>query len=121
MLVNLYFNLMKECVEGEEIFISGNIPELGNWSPLLTPKLNTCDQKQWELDLSIMVNEVEIIEYKYLSKTYNGLCIWENGKNRKIFMKSANCTDYWNESEVLNKKFPIFQTFLLAKTEESMF
>lgn len=76
----LDINLIVNTELGEEIYMVGNIPELGNWDYFRAKKLNYVKNDNWNGDLSI--KKEENIEFKFIKKNTSGI-IWENGENRK--------------------------------------
>lgn len=79
--------------EGEEVVISGNIPELGQWNPELALPLNEFTRNEWNLRLPLslfsMYKDIEcklIIRDKETKKNL----VWEDGPNRHLTISESN-------------------------------
>ncbi|KAG8907312.1 hypothetical protein FRB99_004761 [Tulasnella sp. 403] len=74
---------------GENVFVSGSIPELGNWDPSKALPLNRAVIpffNMWTGQLAL--NKSIDFEYKYIKKTGDSVS-WESGDNRR-FTRSSN-------------------------------
>lgn len=80
--------------EGEEVAISGNIPELGQWKPALALPLNEFQRNEWQIRLPLSaVALYKNIEYKLIirdSRTKDVLQ-WEEGSNRRLSVPDSAC------------------------------
>ncbi|MEU0371725.1 carbohydrate-binding module family 20 domain-containing protein [Streptomyces sp. NPDC006283] len=65
---------------GQNIHVTGNRPELGNWSPAGAPKLDPAGYPVWKLDVALPAGAS--FEYKYIRKDAAGNVTWESGANR---------------------------------------
>lgn len=87
------FNLRKETKVGQDVFLSGSIPQLGAWDtgkalPLSAGKY-TAAKPLWYVFERMRAGVS--FEYKYLVKTADGAAIvWESGSNRR-FDVPASC------------------------------
>jgi len=68
---------------GENIYLVGNVHELGNWDPnkAIGPLFNQViyTYPSWYMDVS--VPEGTALEFKFIKKDSNGNVIWESGSN----------------------------------------
>ncbi|MGW5422939.1 carbohydrate-binding module family 20 domain-containing protein [Streptomyces sp. NPDC003943] len=74
------FNVNATTVTGQNIYVAGNRPELGNWSPTAALKLDPASYPVWKLDVSLPAGTA--FEYKYIRKDAAGNVTWESGANR---------------------------------------
>lgn len=80
--------------KGEEVLLSGNIPEFGQWNPELALPLNEFVRNEWNirftLSLFLMYKDIEyklIIRDKQVKKTLK----WEEGSNRHLSIPDTGC------------------------------
>jgi hypothetical protein len=84
---------------GDYIFITGNVPELGNWGttfqtavgPMLDP-----NYPNWFLNVSLPAGAM--VQYKYIDIQANGNVIWEPGSNHSYTVPTsgtASENDNW--------------------------
>ncbi|CAL9650161.1 Alpha-amylase [Streptomyces sp. enrichment culture] len=80
---------------GQNIYVTGNRPELGNWNPGNALKLDPAAYPVWKLDVELP--EGTSFEYKYLRKDASGNVTWESGANRTATVTSTRTTlnDTW--------------------------
>ncbi|WP_432120371.1 carbohydrate-binding module family 20 domain-containing protein [Streptomyces sp. S1] len=74
------FQATATTVTGQNIHVTGNRAELGNWSPASAPKLDPAAYPVWKLTLSLPAGTT--FEYKYVRKDAAGNVTWESGANR---------------------------------------
>lgn len=74
------FNVNATTVVGQNIYVTGNRAELGNWSPSAALKLDPASYPVWKLDVSLPAGTA--FEYKYIRKDAAGNVTWESGANR---------------------------------------
>lgn len=75
------FHVYAETNYGENIYLVGNIPELGNWDPnLATEAFHNPEYPYWFLPVSVPVGKT--IEFKFIKKDEYGNVQWESGPNR---------------------------------------
>jgi len=102
-LVWIQFQINANTILGEEIFIVGSCPELGNWDPNKAIKLSTSGDKYplWiSQDIQIFLSAKKAkVEYKYIKKL-NGNVLWEMGRNRSLpevldkYLKKIKAADF---------------------------
>ncbi|WP_309049655.1 carbohydrate-binding module family 20 domain-containing protein [Streptomyces sp.] len=74
------FNVTATTVAGQNIHVTGNRAELGNWNPAAAPKLDPAAYPVWKLAVNLPAGTV--FEYKYVRKDAAGNVTWESGANR---------------------------------------
>ncbi|MFD7980873.1 carbohydrate-binding module family 20 domain-containing protein [Streptomyces sp. NPDC059071] len=74
------FNVNATTVSGQNIYVTGNRAELGNWSTTAALKLDPASYPVWKLTVSLPAGTA--FEYKYLRKDAAGNVTWESGANR---------------------------------------
>lgn len=91
-----------ETAYGSNVYIVGNVAELGNWDPdkAVGPFYNAtgsiCSYPNWFQDISVPAGAT--IEYKYIKKDGAGNVIWESGNNHVNTLPesgTATYTDGW--------------------------
>ncbi|GAA5214364.1 carbohydrate-binding module family 20 domain-containing protein [Streptomyces thinghirensis] len=82
-------------VLGQNIHVTGDRPELGNWNPGSALKLDPAAYPVWKLDVALP--EGTSFEYKYIRKDEAGNVTWESGANRTATVTSTRVTlnDTW--------------------------
>ncbi|MFF0512850.1 carbohydrate-binding module family 20 domain-containing protein [Streptomyces sp. NPDC004250] len=80
---------------GQNIYVTGNRPELGDWNPGNALKLDPAAYPVWKGDVELP--EGTSFEYKYVRKDEAGNVTWESGANRTATVTSARTTldDTW--------------------------
>jgi len=80
---------------GQNIYVTGNRPELGNWNPGSALKLDPAAYPVWKLDVELP--EGTSFEYKYIRKDASGNVTWESGANRTATVTSTKTAlnDTW--------------------------
>ncbi|MFE5633587.1 carbohydrate-binding module family 20 domain-containing protein [Streptomyces sp. NPDC056543] len=74
------FNVNATTVVGQNIYVTGNRAELGNWSPSAALKLDPASYPVWKLAVALPAGTA--FEYKYVRKDAAGNVTWESGANR---------------------------------------
>jgi len=91
IIIDINLNVNAEI--GEEIYMVGNIVELGNWDYFHAKKLEKNGENNWIGDISIKKGQE--IEFKFIKKTTTGI-IWENGENRIFNDNDAEIVAIYN-------------------------
>ncbi|CDO69062.1 Glycoside Hydrolase Family 13 / Carbohydrate-Binding Module Family 20 protein [Trametes cinnabarina] len=66
---------------GENIFVVGSIPQLGNWNPASAIALSAASYPMWTVSISIPADTT--FEYKFIRKETDGSVVWESDPNRE--------------------------------------
>ncbi|KAJ6508344.1 glucoamylase [Mycena sanguinolenta] len=77
--VSVTFNVVATTVEGEDIYITGSVPSLQNWSPDTALILNPANYPTWSITISVPASSD--IQYKYIRKVNGVLTAWESDPN----------------------------------------
>jgi len=74
-------NFIEEAwtVWGENVYLSGSLPQLGSWDPFSALLLSSDDYPEWNVTTAIATNQG--FEYKFL-KIKDEQVTWEAGDNR---------------------------------------
>ncbi|KAI8986851.1 glycoside hydrolase [Trametes punicea] len=72
---------------GENIFIVGSIPELGNWDPNSAIALSAASYPTWTVSVSMPANTT--FQYKFIRKETDGSIVWESDPNREYSTPSS--------------------------------
>jgi hypothetical protein len=87
--VQVIFHVNASTVSGENVYISGNIPELGNWDPTkATEAMLNPSYPDWFLPVSVPKNTT--FQFKFIKKNAAGTVIWEGGSNRSFTSSSSS-------------------------------
>lgn len=79
----IIFHVHADTVMGENIYIVGNVPELGSWNPdNCTEAMLNPNYPEWFLPVSVPAGTT--IEFKFIKKDSSGNITWESGDNRVI-------------------------------------
>jgi glucoamylase len=86
------FNVRATTALGENVFVVGQLTELGNWAPASSKPLSadkyTSSDPLWYAAIDLPASTV--FEYKYIKKTSAGQVTWESDPNRR-FTSSSGC------------------------------
>ncbi|GAA2713656.1 S8 family serine peptidase [Actinoplanes palleronii] len=74
------FNVRRETVWGQNVFVAGNLAILGGWDPAKAVPLSAGGYPIWSGNVSLPPNTA--VEFKYLIKNPDGSVTWESGANR---------------------------------------
>lgn len=86
----IVFHVTANTQWGENIYIVGNIPELGNWDPdNCTEAMLNPNYPEWFLAVSVPAGTR--IEFKFIKKDASGNVVWESGSNRVVTSSSDPC------------------------------
>lgn len=84
------FHISASTNYGENIYVVGNVPELGSWDvDNCTEALMNPNYPEWYLPVSVPVGTT--IEFKFIKKDQYGNVTWESGANRVITTSSDSC------------------------------
>jgi len=96
-LTNVSFTINNaETYWGQNLYLVGNIPELGNWNPELAVGPATCpNYPTWNINISLPAGQT--IEFKAIKKDSSGNVVWMSGNNLvyTVPAQNGNYTIYW--------------------------
>jgi Starch binding domain len=84
-------------VPGQDLYVVGNVPELGNWDVSKAVKLNYVSSSQWSGPVFFFASKGSGIQYKYIWKQ-GGSHAYEGGSNRSYTVPtsgSGSRNDNW--------------------------
>jgi len=79
--VSVVFSETATTTYGENIFVVGSVPQLGNWNPSNAVPLNPVNYPVWGATVYLPPNTP--FEYKFIRKESNGAINWESDPNRQ--------------------------------------
>lgn len=86
--VQVIFHVNATTSWGENVYVIGNVPELGSWDvDKCSEAMMTPNYPEWFLPVSVPANTT--IEFKFIKKDSNGNVVWESGSNR-IFTSTSD-------------------------------
>ncbi|MEV5347580.1 CBM20 domain-containing protein [Streptomyces achromogenes] len=83
---------------GQNLYVSGNVADLGAWDPAKALPLTTASATYPEWTGTHQLPPGTTVQYKYLKKNPDGTVTWENGDNRTVFVTSTGTVtlnDVW--------------------------
>ena len=84
------FQVTAKTVPGENIYLVGNSPSLGNWVPEAGIKLSPAAYPVWSVTVSLPASTAQA--YKYVRRADGGAAVWESGDNRTFTVPAAGET-----------------------------
>ncbi|MFD0378358.1 carbohydrate-binding module family 20 domain-containing protein [Streptomyces sp. NPDC127112] len=91
------FAVTATTVPGQDVYVTGDRAELGNWSTNSTAlKLDPASYPVWKLDVTLPAGTT--FAYKYVRKDASGNVTWESGANRSATVPAngkVTLTDTW--------------------------
>ncbi|KAI0373730.1 glucoamylase [Pilatotrama ljubarskyi] len=84
--VAVTFNVQATTTFGENIYITGSVAALQNWSPDNALILSAANYPTWSITVNLPASST--IEYKYIRK-FNGAVTWESDPNNSITTPSS--------------------------------
>ncbi|ETW75199.1 glycoside hydrolase family 15 protein [Heterobasidion irregulare TC 32-1] len=85
--VAVTFDVHATTVWGENIYITGSVGALKNWSPKNALLLSAAKYPTWSITINLPANTP--IQYKYIRK-YKGATTWEKDPNKRITTPSGD-------------------------------
>lgn len=80
---------------GQNVFVVGNTPALGNWSPAAAVPLSAATYPVWRATVNLPPGTT--VEYKYVKK-YGDQVVWESDPNRVRTTPGTSCTVTWSDA-----------------------
>ncbi|EPZ37456.1 alpha-amylase [Anoxybacillus ayderensis] len=84
-------------ISGQNVYVVGNIPELGNWNTANAIKMTPSSYPTWKA--TIALPQGKAIEFKFIKKDQSGNVVWESIPNRTYtvpFLSTGSYTASWN-------------------------
>lgn len=109
--MKIHFRISYKTHWGEQIYVTGNVPELGNGDFKKALRLNYFDNENWEGETDIDTEKIDSLKYRYvIYNEQNGNYSEEWGNFRQIIKAGKNCdylfcTDTWNAANAIENVF----------------
>ncbi|GLX23437.1 carbohydrate-binding module family 20 domain-containing protein [Streptomyces lavendulae] len=90
------FAVNATTVPGQDVYVTGDRPELGGWNTGAALKLDPAAYPVWKLDVTLPAGTS--FAYKYVRKDASGNVTWESGANRSATVPAngnVTLTDTW--------------------------
>ncbi|MDL2243456.1 4-alpha-glucanotransferase [Bacteroidales bacterium OttesenSCG-928-J19] len=92
------FNLPFHTIWGQELYVFGSLPELGNWDYSRAVKMNFTGEGNWQVELSLP-EDTDAFEYRYFVR-YKGDILFEEWKRNHSFVRTGSndmflLLDHW--------------------------
>lgn len=88
--MTIHFFLDFHTSYGQNLYISGSLPELGNGDPAKAVPMNFTEGFIWEKVLKITSLQERILSYRYLVRSEDGSAFYEVGAERALGLNSAS-------------------------------
>lgn len=99
--ISVTFNEKEVTTYGENVFLTGNIPQLGNWNTnnavALSASQYTSSNPLWRVTVNLPAGTT--LQYKYFKKETSGSIVWESDPNRQ-YTVPANCNGTATENDM---------------------
>jgi len=94
--VSVDFKVNATTTFGQNVFVTGSIPALGNWDPNSAIPLSSATYPVWDATVQLPSNTS--VEYKYIKKNTDGSVTWESGNNDSLTTGTTPLTrnDTWH-------------------------
>ncbi|MDR1436528.1 MAG: 4-alpha-glucanotransferase, partial [Candidatus Symbiothrix sp.] len=96
--MKISFNINFHTVWGQTLYLTGSIPELGNWDTQAAKEMQYTGDGNWSFELELPDQEA-VFEYRYFMSSNNKLIFEEWEKNHRIRLTDTGKTylllDYW--------------------------
>lgn len=94
--VDTTFEVNASTVWGENVYVTGNVPALGNWNPANGVPLSSASYPVWRATVSLPAGTA--MQYKYVKRNGSQV-IWESDPNRSRSTPSTTpCTATWTDT-----------------------
>ena len=108
--MKLLFRINYRTQWGEQLYVVGNVPELGDGDVAKALAMNFSQGEEWWLELDITAAKAKKLEYQYVLKNHNeGTTTKEWGEPRKVVTKTGVdnvlLIDAWNSVSAVENTF----------------
>jgi alpha-amylase len=94
--VRVTFNENATTAFGQNVYVVGSIPALGNWAPGSAVALSSANYPTWSATVALPTGTA--FQYKYIKKNTDGSITWESDPNRSYTTgtgATATINDTW--------------------------
>lgn len=95
MILHLSINFRTRW--GQNLYVSGSLPELGGGDPAKAVAMNYSPDDYWKTDIKISSLEERVLTYRYFVRSENGGTFYEAGAERSIGLNSASRELFLND------------------------
>lgn len=92
----IHFSINFRTRWGQNLYISGSLPELGGGNPAKAVAMNYSPDDYWKADIKISSLEERLLSYRYFVRSENGT-FYEAGAERSIGLNSASRELFLND------------------------
>jgi 4-alpha-glucanotransferase len=117
----VHFNIRFSTVFGQSLFVSGNVPELGNDNIDNAVPLNYLNSQFWELKCNIDVENIDDLQYQYVLKDGDAQIV-EFGDDKILHLanykkQSIVTLDAWQDTADYRNTQPFQQVFFAKNSK----
>ena len=93
----IHFSINFRTTWGQNLYISGSLPELGGGDPSKAVAMNYSPDNFWKADIKIASLQERLLSYKYLVRSDDGSSFYEAGAKRTLGLNSASRELFLND------------------------
>ena len=93
----IHFSINFRHPVGQDMYITGSLPELGGGDPAKAVAMNYSPDSYWKADIKISSLEERLLSYKYFVKSKDGSSFYEAGAERILGLNSASRELFLND------------------------
>ncbi|EGC29362.1 hypothetical protein DICPUDRAFT_58838 [Dictyostelium purpureum] len=114
---NVTFTMVYNTQPGENVYIVGSHPQLGEWDPLKAKRMTWNIGNIWDVNIGF-ATESCFVQYKYfVFNEHNKQYRWENIENRQAII---NSDDYFEDKWEVKRAFVVEQAKDTDSTPNSL-
>ena len=106
----IHFSINFRTVWGQNLYVTGSLPELGGGDPARAVPMNYSPDNYWKCDIKISALEERVLSYKYFVKSEDGSSFYEAGSERVLGLNSASRELFLNDEWQGNSEAAPFLT-----------
>ena len=106
----IHFSINFRTRWGQDLYITGSLPELGGGDPAKAVAMNYSPDSYWKADIKISSLEERLLSYKYFVKSKDGSSFYEAGAERILGLNSASRELFLNDEWQGNSDIAPFLT-----------
>ena len=82
--MKIIFNVNFRTMPGQELYILGSTPELGEDNAANAPKMEYVEDGNWRKEVNASSRQLRVFKYKYFVRNEDGSCMYEVGQPRVL-------------------------------------